>query len=82
MKVNCMALLMIKIDIQRYIKNRMWFGWWYCYHYVHAVEEPELMARKGKWQRDYRYHNTPLILVRKTYHHHGVLSLDKYYDAV
>lgn len=70
---------MIKLDIQRYIKNRMWFGWWYCYRYVLPHEAS---STDGRWHRDRRYHFTPVILVRKTYglSSKGPRTLDRYYS--
>ena len=66
---------MIKLDIQQYIKNRMWFGWWY---------HPHRSMSWPNWQRDLRYRHTAVILVRKTYDDKDGdhLNLNKYYGKV
>lgn len=68
---------MIKLDIQRYIRNRMWFGWWY---YPHKSQGST--TTWPNWQRDLRYRHTAVILVRKTYDSKGRSGLNKYYDKV
>ena len=48
---------MITIDIEKFIKNRMWFGWWFSYR-SDANLRPD-----GTWQRDRNHHRVPIILV-------------------
>ena len=50
---------MIRVDIRRYIMNRMWFGWWFAYS--------GNTSGHGKWQRDHRYTRVSMILVNNTF---------------
>ena len=62
---------MIRFNIQRYIRNRIWFGWWY--NYFLAVR---------KWERDPRYIDTPVALTRETVVWHPYFSPDFRYRIV
>ena len=59
MRGSTIKISMIRVDIQRYIMNRMWFGWWFAYS--------GNTVGCGKWMRDYRYTRVSMILVNNTF---------------
>ena len=55
---------MLQIEFKRFIKNRMWFGYWFSYSW--SFDESDDI-HIGIWQRDPRHHWTPMILVFNTF---------------
>ncbi len=62
-------LLGLEVELKRYIRNRMWFGYWFSYRWQSWRDHgDELLTRDdGTWQVDHRHHWTPMILVFDTF---------------
>ena len=69
---------MVKIDFQKYIRNRCWFGWWYCYPTEFADGDWE-----GKWIRDGSRRFQPVLIIRLLFNDdESTTNWDRKYDKI